>query len=403
MAIRMWIVTAAIGALALAGCETSNPRTGGGSPPPQPAADASAAADVDAGSAVVVDSGLGVQDAASAPTDAGSVADPDAAAPVDGSTVPGPSELAPGSHVMVDGRRVAIGDVFSQVQRVLGAGARAGRAEARSYSYQVGATTLDVWFANSNLDADDNAPNDVDDDDEVLWIAVSGAFAGRTPDGLGSQSERSAVEMVHGASPRETPLEAPEQGTLATYYTSGFLVAYDTGDRVRTYTVCRTYPREPSGILAVSQGTVDFGGGAVITGGQTEEARVVQVLGTPDAQGQVRFTANVSLKLLSYSFIGIEVWIGSITGRAFFVSVHSPYYGRTAAAATSAGLGTSRTDFLDFLAREGFGAGSQSTASMNVVCYHNPASGKYLGVSYATGGDAKVTTLSIAFPELACR
>ncbi len=43
----------------------------------------------------------------------------------------------------------------------------------------------------------------VDGTDQVLWIAVSGTFAGRTPQGIGLGSTRAAV--VRGKGPSEFP------------------------------------------------------------------------------------------------------------------------------------------------------------------------------------------------------
>ncbi len=140
------------------------------------------------------DAGTPGNDAAS-PADTGVLPGNDAAVASDAGQVMGTPELVPGVRAGFVEGAVAIGATFDTVRQTLGPGARTAGTTNRSYEWTLsGGANVTVWFANTNLDDDDAPPRDVDGTDQVLWIAVSGTFAGRTPQGIGLGSTRAAVE-----------------------------------------------------------------------------------------------------------------------------------------------------------------------------------------------------------------
>src|SRR5262249_42722144 len=141
--------------------------------------------------------------------------------------------------------------------------------------------------------------------------------------------------------------------SLALYYATGFLAAYDQTGAITTFTVCRAYKLAPDGALDGEGARIQFGGGVLkgtilsLMSGQTGTsfADVQILLGPPDGEGTVTL-GNQQLPLLSYGFIGIEVFapIGTVlpSDVTLFVSVHAPYYGLLKT--SQAGVGSARMD-----------------------------------------------------------
>jgi len=315
---------------------------------------------------------------------------------------PGLSSLHPGSHIVVGGQRIDLRETYSSVRAKLGMGTRSTTGmNNRSFQYDMGQDgEVTIWFANTGINAD--PASSIDDKDEVLWIAVTASFGGRTPDGIGMGSTRGEVQAAYGVSPHTAPVTSPP-GTLATYYRRGILLAYSISEEVRTITICRAYPVEPDGDLRLSTGELLIGGttirGGSIVGGGTSESVIRQTLGDPaDAEG-TQSLGITNLKILSYAFLGLEVFL-TRSGSVFFVSVHSPFYGKS----NNVGhVGMERTAFESHLAAEDFQAGTVSSTSNNVYCYqHRRNSSNYVGVTYSTSMPSTVTSITLAMPSSAC-
>lgn len=309
--------------------------------------------------------------------------------------------LVPGQYIQVAEARIAIGDAYSDVIARLGRGQRSDGMGARSYEWTLSSNVeLTIWFANSNLDGDDSAPNDVDATDRVLWVAVQGGFTGRTPENVALGSTRANLETAYGAPPHEVPLTNP-MGTLAQYFTRGLLVALGTDNTVRTLTLCRAYPLAPNAELDLPGGRLRFRNpnfdlrGALVGG--TSGNDVTQRLGPPDAEGTIQIN-NRDLYTLSYGFIGIEVFCSESNnrcGNVLFVNVHAPYYGTTSG---GFGVGTARMAFETFLSGGGYGQGRPSSQSASFLCYEH--ANNDVGVTYTSGAMPEVSSLTI--PLLQC-
>lgn len=308
-------------------------------------------------------------------------------------------ELVPGSHVRVtEGRIDIMRHTFADVTSILGPGTRSQAANTRSYEWTLsGGVELTVWFANSNLD-DDAPPADVDATDTVLWIAVQGGFAGTTPEGIGLGSVRGQVEAAgaYGAPPHTVNVPNPA-GTLAQYYVRGLLVAYDPAGSVRTITICRAYPQAPDGSIDPNDSRLRFGrdlqaytfvAGIPVSHDSLSDAR--SLLGAPDAEGNV-VVSGQNLHLLSYAFIGIEVFALASASEIAFVTIHAPYYGT----AGGVGIGSTRTSMESFLAGQSYNGGSVSASSPNFICYGHNSNGPDVGVTYSTDVAPLVTSMVI--------
>lgn len=341
------------------------------------------------------DTGIEVMDTGMPPPDGGMNAD---AEPDAGNVNPLPEMMEAGEYVQVAEARINIGDgtdtsanvdTYATVKQKLGAGTRSLQMNTRSYEWMLSNNVhLTIWFGNTNLDNDDDPPADVDDSDEVLWIAIDGGYLGKTTRDVGIGTARMDVEMVppngYGPPAHTAPITMPSPGTLATYYTFGILVAYDMNDVVRTVTICRAYNTEPSADIVVGEAKLDFPIGPVfgfhnlITG--TNQVQVLATLGYPDGEGD----AN-NFHVWSYAFIGVELFFFGSQHDVFLLSVHAPYFG--ALENTTTGLGASKMDFETAL---GMGPGVES-GTMNLFCYPDDMTPEVL-VSY-TNGEASTITM----------
>ena len=404
---RLALPLALAASLGLSACSSS------GAEPSDAAADAGEAEDATSGTdAVAEDTGTPQEDAGA--HDAGEVdtgvAQDSGVAP-DGGMMPLAEEVVPGRHVQVRQARIElqrfeggnpVGDTFATVRQKLGPGRRSTGMGARSYEWSLGDVSLTVWFANTNLDDDDNPPNDVDDTDRVLWIAVQGDFRGRTPQGIGIGSTKAQVEAAHGPSPREVPLDDPP-GTLAQYFLTGFLAAYNPEDEVRTLTISRAYPRLPDGEIDPRGARLRFQGGEIVGYRSvsmlgTEFSRITGLLGEPDARGDVTIGGR-RLLTYSYAFIGIELF-GTYVGnnppqRVAFSVVHPPYYGTLAG---GTGLGSPREQVEAALMAVGYDQGRASQTSASFLC-HGGATPE-VGVTYSS--DVPPVATSFTLPLLQC-
>lgn len=305
-------------------------------------------------------------------------------------------EIEPGSHVQVaEGRITITQDTFASVRNTLGTGTRSALENTRSYEWSLsGGVTLTVWFANSNLDGDDGAPNDVDDTDRVLWVAVQGGFTGATSAGVGLGSTRAQVETAYGTADNESALTSPA-GTLLQYYETGILVALDDQGAARTLTVNRAYGAAPDGTIDVRNGRLRFGStdiegqDGLQTG--TDRSRVQNLFGAPDAQGDLRVSGQ-TLQTWSYGFIGMEFFFLDGRDTVLFMSVHTPYFGQTGG---GTGVGSTRNQMEAFLTNEGYNSGSASSSNPRFICYEGRTD---IGVTYS---EANVVT-SITMPLLTC-
>ena len=345
------------------------------------------------GSSSTLDAGTtNVGDAQPALPDSGASTQNDA-----GMSAGGPA-LVPGSHMTANGATVYLGDTYTQVSAKWGPGVRTTTMGNRSYQYDLGGEgQVTVWFANTGVDAD--PAGTIDSDDEVLWIAVSGQFSGKTGDDLGQGSTKQEVVTVYGASSRTTMTTMPAPGSISTYYQNGLLVGFDANDKIRTITICKSYPVDPDGEMDLAQGTLTVNGttlrGAFLGG--ASESTVRSTLGDPaDAEG-TRTIGVSRLKILSYAFIGFEMFLTN-SGSLLFMTVHAPFYG------TSGGmeaLSMSKADFESHLATLDFRAGQVSTTSASVICYKHRQTEKYVGVSYS-GTPETVSSITLAMPGVAC-
>ncbi|MBK6684328.1 MAG: hypothetical protein IPG45_07630 [Deltaproteobacteria bacterium] len=367
---------------------------------------ADAGADTDTGPA---DSGMsldgGVQPDANAdsgePNDTGVDGGNPVDLGVDGGT-PLAQELVPGSHVQVaEGRIAVMMDNYADVRGKLGPGTRNTGVGVRSYNYTLsGGVELTVWFANTNLDADDNPPNNVDDSDRVLWVAVQGNFTAQTPANVGLGTAKTAVEAAYGVAPSESPITNPA-GVLAQYYTRGILVAYGADNLARTITIARSYPQAPDGTIDLTGVRLQLSGGEIrgfrgIGMNGTSKGDIMTRLGAPDAEGSASIGGQ-NLDTLSYAFIGIEVFFLDGGNSALFLNVHTPYYGTSS---SGEGIGTGRTAFEAYLTGLGYQA-AQASSNAQFFCYNNNSDQvQDVGVSYSSDTPQVVT--SITFPLLSC-
>ncbi len=355
------------------------------------------------------DSGVVVQEDAQVapPIDSGIVAQPDAGGllpdamviaddaavgldaapmPMDGG-LPGTNELAPGSHVSLAGLgRIGIGDTYAETIAKLGRGDRSTGMAQRSYEWRLaGGVELTVWFTNTNLDSDDDPPNDVDGTDRILWIAVGGTFAGRTAGGIGIGSTRAAVEMAYGASPRTTTLSMPAPGELTSYYVRGFLAAFGQDGMLRTFTVTKAHLRAPDGRIDIANARLAWGNDAirmnVISGSSPDDIR--GVLGAPDSEGGV--PGQSDFDILNYAFVGMEFLMLGATDRAVSAIIHAPFYGTTGNG--TPGLGSTRTDFEAYAQQTlGARAPTASTRTMGLWCFalSGGGSARTFGATYTS-------------------
>lgn len=337
-------------------------------------------------------------DATPGPPDAGPVGN-DAAPMSTDAGMMGTNELGPGSHVTIAGvGRIGIGDTYTETIARLGAGVRSMGMAQRSYEWTLaGGVELTVWFTNTNLDRDDDPPNDVDGTDRVLWIAVSGAFAGRTPAGIGLGSTKAALETAYGMSPRTTPLTMPMPGELTSYYARGFLAAFGQDGALRTFTVTKAYLRAPDGRIDIAAGRLVFGNDSIrmnaLTGAEPNDIR--QLLGPPDSEGPI--PDQNDFEILNYAFIGVEFIISTLAGdHAASAIVHSPYYGTPGIG--TPGLGSTRTDFEAYAAQTlRVTAGpTPSRNTMGLFCFTLPAGGaRTFGVTYSMAMPQVVTAIIV--------
>ena len=342
------------------------------------------------------DAAIPSQDSGASSFDASSSADAGAGPQADAGSIPMRSVIVPGSHAVIAGTRIDLGETYSSVRTKLGAGTQPTVMGNRSKQYDLGTEgELTIWFANTGLNADPGT--NIDDKDEVLWIAVTSSFTGQTPDGLGMGSTRQAVEAVYGMSPRTTQTTMPAPGTIATYYRRGLLVGYDNSEMIRTLTICREYLVEPDGQLDLARGVLTIGNtvlqasGSLIGG--TSESTVRRTLGDPaDAEGN-----RQGLEILSYAFLGYEIFLNRLGG-LMFVTVHTPFYGKSNGVGE---LGMTKADFESHLAAEDFGIGQVSSTSNSVYCYQHRQTDKYVGVSYS-GTPESVSSITLAMPSSAC-
>jgi len=319
----------------------------------------------------------------------------------DASVGPFEEAMEPGEFVQVTEGRIRVTDgtgtdpnvdTFATVRAKLGAGTRSAQMNTRSYEWRLSnGVELTIWFANTNLDGDDDPPRDVDDSDEVLWIAVTGTFSGRTSRNIGLGSARTEVEAqsAYGAPPTTVDIPNPP-GTLARYYTRGLLVAYGQDDLVRTMTICRAYNTEPRGSIDLEMRQLTFNAG-IIRGQDgfalgTDQALVLNILGFPDGEGTVN-----NFRVWSYGFIGIELFFLQAGRAVLFSTVHAPYYGRILN--TTESVGSPRAMLELFL-----GTGEPSSTP-NLICYPSAANPSF-GVTYSTDGTDVATTITV--PLLAC-
>ncbi len=363
------------------------------------------ASTIDTGASAATDAGTQqFSDAGSPPTaDAGSQMGWDTSAAGDAGSNPPVAALVPGRSVTTARGRVSIGDRFDSVVGALGQGTRTAQMNARSYEHALGGgVTLTVWYANTNLDNDDAAPANVDDSDLVLWIAVEGAFAGTTASGVGIGSSQADVRSAYGPPSRTSPIDTPP-GTVDAYYETGLLAAYGNDNRVRTMTISRAYPNDPDGTLELADARIRFGRDTVLADlfSGTDKDDVKRILGNPpDGEGDVTIE-GATIRVLSYGFIGLEIFTGRRSGRTLFVSVHAPFYGTAGSGANAVGIGSTRADFESYLATEGFDPARMSTA-MNVFCYRNRGSRRIVGASYSAEMPSTVTTISVGLPDSSC-
>lgn len=342
-----------------------------------------------------IDAGT-VPDSGPDPVDAGPE---DTGVEVDGGGAGLDPMLMPGAFVQVaEGRVDVMQDSFRDVVDRLGAGTRTALANTRSYEWTLaGGVELTVWFANSNLDADDAPPNDVDDTDRVLWIAVQGGFTGTTPDGVGLGSTRAEVETALGTADNTVPVTDPA-GTLLQYFQSGALIALSDADAVRTFTVHRAYNSAPDGAIDVDDGRLQFMAGNIE--GQdglrrgTDKSDVMRILGEPDAQGGLRVSGQ-DLDTWSYGFFGVELFFLDGRDTVLFTAVHTPFYGTVAGG--TVGVGSTRADMEAFLGGEGYDGGRASNGNARFICYTGP---RDVGITYSEDTPPLVT--SITTPLLAC-
>lgn len=317
---------------------------------------------------------------------------------VDGGEPTG-QEMVPGDHVQVTEGRIQIGATYQAVTALLGPGSRSAGANTRSYDWGLsGGVAVTVWFANSNLDADDAPPNDVDDDDRVLWIVPQG-FRGTTPAGIGVGSSRSDVEAAYGSAPHSVPLVNPP-GTLAQYFTTGFLVAYASDDTVRTITISRAYPQAPDGVIDPRDARLRFSSGDVqgirsLIQRGTDDSEVLARLGEPDGRGTITLGGQ-DLDTFSYGFLGVEIFFLDNDDKVLFLTVHAPYYGTTNG---GIGVGAARTDVEQYLAGEGYNGGV-AASNPQLVCYEHSGGGQMVGVTYDDQEEA--TTFNVPIPLGMC-
>ncbi len=310
-----------------------------------------------------------------------------------GMNMPGMT-LFPGVGVQVGANRIDIGtDTFDSVNTKLAGAARMRNTtdSARSYEYTVGADKITIWYANTNLDDDGQAPMDVDGTDQVLWIAVQDGFAGTTPDGVGLDSNRGDVEGAYGAPPHTVDVVNPA-GTISQYYTTGLVVAYEPNGDVRTITISRAYPTEPDGEIDPPGRRVTFGGTELMAAliGGTSMNNITNLLGQPDAQGTVN-VGGQDLETLSYGFIGIEAFLGTVSHNLLTLNLHPPFYGTTSG---GLGMGSARADLETYLGGLGFDNGTASS-NPQFICYDNGS--VMVGVTY-TMADNRVSSITLALP-----
>lgn len=348
-----------------------------------------------------------------ATADGGGNTNPDATvdAGADGGMV-GPfiEEMEAGEFVQLVEGRINLGDGigvsgivdnFGTVKTRFGMGTRSAGMDARSYEWDMAnGTHLVVWFGNTNGDADDSAPNNVDDSDEVLWIAVSGNYGGKTTRQVGVGSTRAEVELGrptgYGAPLNPVNIENPP-GVLASYFTDGILVAYDANDIVRTVTICRAYGAQPNADIDPGTGSLDFdalgqlrGFKDLVTG--TGQNQIRNILGEPDGAGPGPGNTTV----WNYTFIGIEIFFFGSQTNALFMTLHPPYFGTIDN--TNAGPGSTRADMEIAL---DMGMGEASTSNPAFVCYPDAMNAE-IAVAYTAESLAGIIMLPLSPPLVPC-
>jgi hypothetical protein len=308
-------------------------------------------------------------------------------------------DLAPGSHVTVPAAQLDVTDTYAMIKSKIGAGTRSTTV-TRTLDWMLNGFNMTIWFANTNLSTD-RPPNDIHDTDKVLWIAVSGAaFTGKTPNGIGIGSSRMSVEAAspggYGPAPHTIPYL---NQTIAQYYHAGFLAAYDATNSISAFTVCDAYKQAPDGTIDHANARLSFQGAGDLQGTRsltqlgTHKADVITLLGQPDGEGMVAIGGQ-QLHLMSYGFIGIEVFSTTFVDNTLFFTIHAPYYGSLMGGG-AAGVGSTRTVFEAAL---NLGMGHASTTP-NLYCYTDPNGGT-LGVTYsgATTTDV-VTSITMPLPQ----
>ncbi|MBI2374707.1 MAG: hypothetical protein HYV07_11985 [Deltaproteobacteria bacterium] len=313
-----------------------------------------------------------------------------------------PAEVVPGQSLATVDGNFRIGATFAETQLDNGAPTRAtpatGAVTPRSYEWTgAGEVTVTVWFADTDL-----SNTGVDPTDRVLWIAVEGAYSGRTAEGLGIGSAATGARAVFG-DPDRTASVADPPGLVDAWYRRGVMLAHGDDQLIRTITVTRAYVAAPTATIDLAGGRVQFSPaivGGAIRGSQPRD--VTAALGEPDGRGPVTIDGT-RLEVFSYAFIGVEVFFVDLLGsdRVAFTALHAPYFGSTQA---GMGIGSRRLDLEGELSALGFDSGRATSANPNVICYPKSGSEKSFAATFETKTSAQqVTTMSIGFPSQACQ
>jgi len=241
-----------------------------------------------------------------------------------------PDAMAVGDCALVPGlginELVLLGSNYAQVNATLGNPGEPSEIEHHR-SYMGG--MLQITFGDLNLNGD------VDDEDPVIAISVSGDFGGTTDSGIGLDIPRNDLEELYTP---DTIIDLPplppfHGGVGHISYTGGMSLSFDETDMVSGIILHRAYNVVSDGIFDPTEATVQLASTEIRCGDGREGGEdgsppsdYEDILDAPDFRGHLTVEvsiADVDLSLDMYPMLGIN-FVRVVEIRKGFLGTENP-------------------------------------------------------------------------------
>jgi hypothetical protein len=251
----------------------------------------------------------------------------------------------------------------------------------------------------SGIDSNPTPNQQFDDSDHIIsTVALDGLYA-ETAEGLGPGSTLAEIHGVARYANPDRSADVPPYGEypggkMEYYFTQGVFVGYEL-DTASFFTVTRTYPRPPDGVISPSAGTLNFGGNTIQCGdgyqsGSFRDAHT-GVLGAPDWDYEFEMevdtqygTQDVNFYIDSYRILGMEFIGGDDSifiydvDRLVLVSLYAPYYGKTS---QGHGIGSTKAEWESEL-----GSPTSTVTESGVTSHIYTAGSRLFSITYSNNG-----------------